>query len=293
MDYMEAKTIHSQNRYEKFNEDPTFLFLNQFMKNGNRELQVSFLDFLNFYPQGRRIDDKFNEIYDFVKSNNLLPAIKNFILQNRHIALWYSPSETQSLLEELHNIPLSQDEFSPNNSIDKQLFTKIHNVSNMSELKYVIDTMEDMLKKKIYWTYYNTQTTRIIEDIFSIHPNVIPTLVDIKGVDFFINNLPIDLKITRLPKGFTENFDKDILIKWFYENQSEQRFGAENRLFLVLNDRENPDNTDWLKITHYDDVKDVINQYLDNFSEEQMENISFTFTGKSFNVKSDLIFINI
>lgn len=293
MDYMEAKTIHSQNVYERFNEDPTFLFLNQFMKNGNRKLQVSFLDFLNFHPQGRRVDEKFKETYEFVKSNNLFQVIKDFILQNRNIALWYSPSETQLLLGELHNIPLSQDEFSPANSIDKQLFTKIHNVSNMSELENVINTMEDMLKKKIYWTYYNTQTTRIIEDIFSIHPNITPTLVDIKGVDFFVNDLPIDLKITRLPKGFTENFNKGILIKWFYENQSEQRFGAENRLFLVLNDRENPDNTDWLKITHYDVIKNTINQYLDNFSEKQMENVSFTFAGKSFNVKSDLIFINI
>ena len=153
--------------------------------------------------------------------------------------------------------------------------------------------MEEMLKKKIYWTYYNTQITRIIEDIFSIHSNVIPTLVDIKGVDFFIGDLPIDLKITRLPKGFDENFDKDKLIKWFYENQSEQRFGAENRLFLVLNDRNNPENTDWLKITHYSDIKNIINQYLDDFTSEQMDDISFSFAGQMYNVKSDLIFINI
>lgn len=293
MDYMEAKIIHSQNIYEKFNEDSTYLYLNQFMKNGNKELQKAFLDFLNFQPTGKKVDEKFYETYNFVKTNNLLQSIKDFVLQNRQDALWYSPSETNILLNELHNIPLSQDEFSPVNSIDKQLFTKIHNVSNISELENVITTMEEMLKKKIYWTYYNTQTTRIIEDIFSIHSNVIPTLVDIKGVDFFIDDLPIDLKITRLPKGFSEDFDKDKLIKWFYENQSEQRFGAENRLFLVLNDRNNPENTDWLKITHYSDIKNRINQYLDDFTTEQMDDISFSFAEKMYNVKSDLIFINI
>ena len=293
MDYMEAKVIHSQNIYEKFNEDSTYLYLNQFMKNGNKELQKTFLDFLNFQPTGKKVDEKFYETYNFVKTNNLLQSIKDFVLQHRQDALWYSPSETNTLLKELHNIPLSQDEFSPANSIDKQLFTKIHNVSNISELENVITTMEEMLKKKIYWTYYNTQITRIIEDIFSIHSNVIPTLVDIKGVDFFIGDLPIDLKITRLPKGFDENFDKDKLIKWFYENQSEQRFGAENRLFLVLNDRNNPENTDWLKITHYSDIKNIINQYLDDFTSEQMDDISFSFAGQMYNVKSDLIFINI
>ncbi len=293
MDYMEAKIIHSLNIYEKFNEDSTYLYLNQFMKNGNKELQKAFLEFLNFQPIGKKVDEKFYETYNFVKTNNLLPSIKNFVLQNRQDALWYSLSETNTLLNELHNIPLSQDEFSPANSIDKQLFTKIHNVSNITELENVIITMEEMLKKKIYWTYYNTQTTRIIEDIFSIHSNVIPTLVDIKGVDFFIDDLPIDLKITRLPKGFDENFDKDKLIKWFYENQSEQRFGAENRLFLVLNNRSDHENTDWLKITHYDEIKNKINQYLDDFTSEQMDDISFSFAGRIYNVKSDLIFINI
>jgi hypothetical protein len=293
MEYIEAKIIHSQNIYEQFNEDPTYLFLNQFMKNGNKELQTAFLEFLNFQPNGKRIDEKFKETYDFVKANSLLQSIKDFILQNRQNAVWYSSSETQTLLEELHDIPLSQDEFSPANSIDKQLFSKIHNISNITELENVIATMEEMLKKKIYWTYYNTQTTRIIEDIFSIHPNVIPTLVDIKGVDFFIDDLPIDLKITRLPKGFDENFDKDKLIKWFYENQSEQRFGAENRLFLVLNNINTPENTDWLKITHYDKIKNIINQYLDDFTSQRMDNISFSFAGKTYNVKSDLIFINV
>ena len=293
MEYTEAKIIHSQNIYEKFNEDSTYLYLNQFMKNGNRNLQKSFLEFLNFQPIGRRIDEKFCETYNFVKTNNLLQSIKDFVIKNRKEALWYSSSETNILLNKLHSIPLSQDEFSPANSIDKQLFTKIHNISSISELENVIITMEEMLKKKIYWTYYNTQTTRIIEDIFSIHSNVIPTLVDIKGVDFFIDDLPIDLKITRLPKGFDENFDKGELIKWFYENQSEQRFGAENRLFLVLNDRNNPENTDWLKITHYNDIKDIINRYLDDFTSEQMEDISFSFAGRMYNVKSDLIFINI
>ena len=293
MDYTEAKIIHSQNIYEKFNEDSTYLYLNQFMKNGNKELQKEFLEFLNFRPTCKKVDEKFYEIYNFVKTNNLLPSIKNFVLQNRKYSLWYSQSETNILLNKLRNIPLSQDEFSPANSIDKQLFNKIHNVSNIIELENVIITMEEMLKKKIYWTYYNTQTTRIIEDIFSIHPNVIPTLVDIKGVDFFIDDLPIDLKITRLPKGFDEDFNKDELIKWFYENQSEQRFGAENRLFLVLNDKNNPENTDWLKITHYNDIKRIINRYLDDFTSEQMDDISFSFAEKMYNVKSDLIFINI
>jgi hypothetical protein len=153
--------------------------------------------------------------------------------------------------------------------------------------------MSDMLKKKIYWTYYNTQTTRIIEDIFNRHERVTPTLVDIKGVDFFIGKTPLDLKNTRIPEDFTEDFDKLELIKWLYENQSEQRFGAENRLFLILNDRNNPKNSDKLKITQYPRIRTEINSYLNAFNDNNLQNVSFTFAGKNYIVKSDLIFFNV
>ena len=34
MDYQTAKKVHSSKDYREFNQDPTFLFVNQFMKKG-------------------------------------------------------------------------------------------------------------------------------------------------------------------------------------------------------------------------------------------------------------------
>jgi vacuolar-type H+-ATPase subunit H len=42
----------------------------------------------------------------------------------------------------------------------------------------------------------------VIEHIFKSHPLVIPTVGQIKGVDFFVNNIPFDLKVTYLPSEY-------------------------------------------------------------------------------------------
>ncbi len=294
--YDEAKEAHSTNVFEKFNDDPTFLYINQFMKRGERELQHKFLSYIKYKLKSTKQDDKFREVYEYVQSNNLLPEIIGFIQKNRELSIWYSHEETQRIISELRELPLAHDEFSPINSIDKQLFSKVQNATTSEELKDIITTINDMLKKKVYWTYYNTQTTRIIEDIFSLNENIIPTLVDTKGVDFFLDELPIDLKITKIPARFNIDdisHNKDGFIKWLYENQSEQRFSANNRLFLIFNDENNPQISDRLKITHYEVIKVIINDYLNNFSKNKMRDISFIFANKQYRAKSDLILINI
>ena len=293
MNYSEAKQAHQSLNFNKFNTDPLFLYLNQFMKSGNKELQAQFLRYLNFEPTSKKVNDRFKEVYEFVKNTNALKKVKQFVLEKRQIAIWFDEAQTQNQLQELSSIDLVQDEFSPTNSIDKQLFSKVQKANAFSDIAQIVSTMKNMLEKKIYWTYYNTQTTRIIEDIFNKHPKVMPTLVDIKGVDFFLNDIPVDLKITRIPSKFDENFVKNDLIKWLYENQSEQRFGAENRLFLILHDSRNPDNSDRLKTSHYQTIKEQINDYLTNYVPTNLQDISFVFAGKSYEVKSDLIFINI
>jgi len=52
------------------------------------------------------------------------------------------------------------------------------------------------------------------------------------------------------------------LIKWLYEEQGERRFDAANRLFLVLIDKNNLEES-WKMKRNLDLLKDKINSYLD------------------------------
>lgn len=64
-----------------------------------------------------------------------------------------------------------------------------------------------------------------------------------KTVDFYINNVPFDLKTATFPKKIKEKLnlksreDKNKLIVWLYQNQSKQgRQHFENRLFIICKD---------------------------------------------------------
>ena len=162
-------------------------------------------------------------------------------------------------------------------------------------IRSVENSLYTQIRNYVVCSWYNYWTTVIIEDMISGHPNVIPTLKNVKGVDLFFKNQPFDLKITYLPDGYSEDIKyaienpKDIII-WLYEHQGAQRFGADNRLFVILYDTKNPDES-W-KIKR--DVK-LIRSRIDEFFTSEIvsedDEIIFTFGKKTYTVLSKLLFI--
>lgn len=51
-------------------------------------------------------------------------------------------------------------------------------------------------------SWYNHWSSILIEHVFKSHKSVLPTVGQIKSVDFFINDIPFDLKVTYLPSEF-------------------------------------------------------------------------------------------
>lgn len=49
-------------------------------------------------------------------------------------------------------------------------------------------------------SWYNHWTSIIIEDLFKDHSTVLPTIGLVKKIDFFINDIPFDLKVTYFPE---------------------------------------------------------------------------------------------
>ena len=85
-----------------------------------------------------------------------------------------------------------------------------------------------------------------------------------------------------------------LLAKWLYENQGEMRFGSENRLFLVLVDTDDFNNS-WKLKRNIDLLKPTILSYLDNFKNNKIEDlkVSFEFKGRQqiYTALTDIIFI--
>lgn len=83
------------------------------------------------------------------------------------------------------------------------------------------------------------------------------------------------------------------LIKWLYEEQGERRFDAANRLFLVLIDKNNLEES-WKMKRNLDLLKDTINSRLDKFNGKEAEKLKIEFDwmdGKRYTALSDVIFV--
>jgi len=153
--------------------------------------------------------------------------------------------------------------------------------------------LHDDITHYVIASWYNHWTTVLIEDHISQHLRVIPTLKNNFGVDIFFNNQPFDLKITYLPKDFTleralDN-PKDLII-WLYENQGAQRFGADNRFFVVLASANNLEES-WKLKRDFNFVFSEIDNFFNNEHVSNQDEIVFSFKKKTYTTISKVLII--
>lgn len=80
------------------------------------------------------------------------------------------------------------------------------------------------------------------------------------------------------------------LMRWLYEHQGEMRFGAENRLFVILVDTADMSQS-WKMKRAFSLIEPQIVQYLDAFNETVLKEISFSFKKEQYHSLADALFI--
>ena len=80
------------------------------------------------------------------------------------------------------------------------------------------------------------------------------------------------------------------LMTWLYANQGEMRFGAENRLFVILVDATDMSQS-WKMKRAFSLIEPKINDYLDNFNTNSLKEVNFTFKKDSYKSLADVIFV--
>ena len=154
--------------------------------------------------------------------------------------------------------------------------------------------LHDDVTNYVVCTWYNHWTTVPIEEHIGAHPKVIPTIKNIKGIDIFFDGQPFDLKVTYLPRDYDPidavKSPSDLAI-WMYENQGAQRFGADNRLFVVLLDKENPERS-WELKRDFPFVFQKIDGFFDSETvSREDDEIVFTFGRKTYTAVSKVLII--
>ena len=145
-------------------------------------------------------------------------------------------------------------------------------------------------------TWYNFWTTVIVEDIIAEHPVIVPTVKKVKDTDLFWLGQPWDLKHTNLPRewfkdGYTiaDAMEKPVMAEeYLYRLQGEQRFGANNRLFLIMADSKHPEET-WKLKRDFRRIADAVDEFFD--TTKAFDEVSFVYKGKPYIAHSKILFV--
>ena len=90
------------------------------------------------------------------------------------------------------------------NSLEKTIVDNY--VKKITDFELLTDKIENELHNSmrgyVLCSWFNHWTSIIIEDVFRDHPVVLPAIGQVKKIDFFVSNVPFDLKVTYLPEGF-------------------------------------------------------------------------------------------
>jgi len=160
-------------------------------------------------------------------------------------------------------------------------------------LKRVRSKLHGDVTNYVVCTWFNHWTTVLIEEHISAHAEVVPTIKNIRGIDVFFQGQPFDLKVTYWPRAYDASValmnPMDLAI-WMYENQGEQRFGADNRLFVVLFDAKNPEDS-WKLKRDFGLVFRRVDAFFDRERVTEKDEVAFTYKSKSYTAVTKTLLI--
>ena len=351
------KEFRAQNLYAFNNNENALLYLKVRAVCRGKQIK-QFIDKNGILINSTRINDQFAELFSVMeKTPNGMEMLDTYLRDRNNE--WYhtmgvDEEKLKSGLRQINNYEWGGDQ---ENSLDQYLVRRyIKVISDLDELRSKADAIATNAWNFVQTSWYNNWTSYLIESIFKKHRRVLSAVGEIKSVDFFIDNKPVDLKVTYFPgeymqgklKGVLGNseltwlkhkaktfgilpdknlsdseqynflreeienhghqeviaqltkFRKQIvddarkdpegLMKWLYEKQSPRLFGAENRLFVVLIDSTDMDQS-WKMKRAFSLIEKEVNAYLETFTDTSLKKIDFTFKKQNYSSLADVIFV--
>lgn len=161
--------------------------------------------------KSKKVKEQFPELYALLENKSeLIPKLDCF-LRNRNNE-WYKEMgvDEDKVRTALHKINAYEWGGDHNNSLDQYLVRRyVKVISDYDTLQKKAKEIQANAWNFVQTSWYNNWTSYLIESIFKKHKRVLSAIGEIKSVDFFIDNYPIDLKVTYFPNEFMEKKLKD------------------------------------------------------------------------------------
>lgn len=153
-----------------------------------------------------KVKEQFPELYALLENKPKLIKQLDCFLRNRNNE-WYKEmgvdeKKVRTALRKINAYEWGGDH---NNSLDQYLVRRyVKVISDYDTLQKKATEIQANAWNFVQTSWYNNWTSYLIESIFKKHKRVLSAIGEIKSVDFFIDNYPIDLKVTYFPNEFME-----------------------------------------------------------------------------------------
>jgi len=203
-DFNYWKQLHDSEQLGEFNTNTIGLLWLKIKSIVRKELIEEFVKQNNITLKERALGKQFAELFDLLYKNTTYShQILDAYIRQKNISQ-VAELNTEQLVSELYKLKNFDWGGDHQNSLDKYLisrYVKVHNAYDTLLSKFETE-INVAVQGYVLNSWYNHWSSILIEHIFKSHPIVLPTVGQIKSVDFFLNNIPFDLKVTYLPAEY-------------------------------------------------------------------------------------------
>lgn len=210
-DFRYWKKLHESEKLEEFSQDKTGLLWLKTKSIVRKELIAEFLAVNKIDLKETALAKQFTELFELLCADvsNSNQKLDEFIRteNNKQVELL----DTTQLVSELYKLKNFDWGGDYKNSLDKYLvsrYVKVHKSFDTLISKFETE-INVAVQGYVLNSWYNHWSSILIEHIFKSHSAVLPTVGQIKSVDFFINDVPFDLKVTYLPAEYIKTKRKE------------------------------------------------------------------------------------
>ncbi len=210
-DFNYWKKLHESEKLEEFSSDELGLLWLKVKCIVRKELISEFLAANTIELKETSLNGQFVELYTLLVNNpKKSHRILNEYIEAKNKSV-LGALDTKKLVSELYKLKSFDWGGDYQNSLDKYLVSRYVKVIQSYDI--LVSKFETEISTAVQGyvlnSWYNHWSSILIEHIFKSNDAVLPTVGQIKHVDFFIGNVPFDLKVTYLPAEYIKSKRKE------------------------------------------------------------------------------------
>jgi hypothetical protein len=201
------KKSHEGEKLEEFSTDTDGLLWLKTKSIVRKDIIVDFLAQNGITLESTSLNSQFIELFGILSKDvpNSHKLLDDYIITKNKELL--ADLDEKQLVSELYKLKTFDWGGDYQNSLDKYLVSRyVKVIKSYDTLISKFDTeINTAVQGYVLNSWYNHWSSILIEHIFKSHKSVLPTVGQIKHVDFFISNVPFDLKVTYLPAEYIKS----------------------------------------------------------------------------------------